>query len=66
MSKVKNLLTGDRIYQSLEQWKIDYLPNTVKEEHLILIKNQNPSKTSNDQINVKNQKESINLARLCN
>lgn len=66
MTKVKTIVKNDKIYQSLEQWKNDFLPNAVKTEHLLFIKaveNRVPEIPQTDTISIK---ETLNLSRLAN
>lgn len=49
MEKItKNKVIKDKTYESLQQWKIDYLPNKVKSEHLSFVTNSDDAETDID------------------
>jgi hypothetical protein len=49
MPKTEKISMNEKVYESLEEWKNDFLPNTVKNEHLLFAKKANDHKSSNNQ-----------------
>jgi hypothetical protein len=61
MSKPKKIAMTEKVYESLEQWKKDFLPNAVKNEHLLFNKNNDDQKIKCNPAEIVHNKEPLSF-----